>query len=267
MTAATDANGKAKKTVQKQTGRQPAESAPSSRVAPRQFAIEMEDFSWQWAQVTLVGDTPLLTNAFSQSKLDVMEKALVKPAIKQSSKATKKARDPAAEFRQATHICEGGYSEPVFDGSLFGFPAVGLKKAFARAAHEFAGAVMKDMIRFTFFHGEYNGLVPIHAVGNPEKAVIPTMKRDAVPNNKGQCTLVYRPEFYPWSMTVAVRFCDAKLRLEDVINVLRAAGQICGIGSFRHENGGIYGLWQLDQKIVMLPDDYQPKITPVLLKK
>ncbi len=265
MATTTKSNGKAK-SVKKQTGRKPAEAAPSSRKDPEQLLLEMRPFSWQWLQIVLIGLTPLLTNAFSERKLDAIEEALIKPPMKKSAKATKKPRDPEAEFRDAAHICRGGYSDTHFKNSLFGFPAVGFKKAFSRAAYEFAGAVMKDMVRFTFFHGEYNGLVPIHAVGNPQKSVVPVRHRDAVPNNKGQCTLVYRPLFYPWSATLQVRFCDSKLRAEDVINIVQAAGQICGIGSFRHENGGIYGLWEIDTKVEELPRNYRPKITPIILK-
>jgi hypothetical protein len=125
---------------------------------------------------------------------------------------------------------------------------------------------MKDMIRFTFFHGVYDGLIPIHAVGQPNKAVVPTMQRDAVPNNLGQCTLVYRPKFYPWAVTFPIRFCDSKLRLEQVLNILQAAGQICGVGSFRHENGGVHGLWRVDKRAGVLPADYVPEIKPILLK-
>jgi hypothetical protein len=253
------------KSFKQKTGNQPAVAAPSSRKSDEQLAFEMKDFSWQWVEVTLIGETPLLTNAFSDKKLDAIQAALVNPQPKQSKRATKKARDIDAEFRQACHICKGGYGKH-FSQSLFGLPSIGLKKAFARGAHEFAGAVMKDMIRFTYFHGEYGGLIPIHAVGNPNKGIVPVVQRDAVPNNQGQCTLVYRPNFFPWSATVQIRFCDSKLSLENVLNILRAAGQICGVGSFRHENGGIHGLWQVDSKVTALAKNYKQAVTPVLLK-
>ena len=69
------------KSVKRQTGRKPAEAAPSSQKSADQLAIEMRDFSWQWVRVTLVGETPLLTNAFSEATMDEIEKEMVNPSV------------------------------------------------------------------------------------------------------------------------------------------------------------------------------------------
>lgn len=250
--------------LKKKTGKAAAEAAPSSQKSSEQLLIEMADFDWEWVQVTLTGTTPLLTNAFSEAKQDAMERDLVEPPLRKGRGGPKKARDPEAEFRLACHICHGTYGDGFLD-SRFGMSAIGLKKAFARGAKEFAGAVMADMIRFTFFHGEYQGIIPIHVPGKPDTPAVPTRVRHAVPNNKGQCTLVYRPEFDPWAVTVPVRFCTNKMTLAQLLNVLRAAGQICGWGSFRHENGGIYGLWEVESEVIGLGKGYRPRFSPVII--
>jgi len=68
-------------------------------------------------------------------------------------------------------------------------------------------------------------------------------------------TMIYRGQFFPAVARLDIQYWPNLLDLEGVVSLLEAAGQINGVGSWRQENGGRYGMFQV-AKVHALPDDY-----------
>lgn len=233
----------------------PAQDAPSTS----KIVIPRLDYSW--VEIDLCGVTPLLVNKFREAAMDDIE-------AKQMGKATTKRdkREPEREFREACHICKGGYQPSKFAKSLHGFPATAFKEALAKAAYRFGGAKnIVDTISVVFIHGPYAGLVPLYQAlpktkRSKPKPVAPAKRRDAVViGGKNPVTsLAYRPEYWPWATTLQIRYWDPIINLASVVNALHMAGQLVGVGSWRIENKGSHGMFTLGQ-IRELPKDFTPK--------
>lgn len=233
----------------------PATDAPSSR----NTRIELPRVDLQWVRVEIIGTSPLIVNRFREEALRGME------GKQQGEAKTKKPpRKPEVEFFESNHICLG-YNDPArIKDCLFGFPAIGLKKAVANAAYRFGGT--KDVVSVAsslFMHGPYGGLLPIYDASKAKKSVpaLPTMRRDPVVLSGGTASIAYRPAYFPWKMEVDVRYWPAMMSLESLVNGIVLAGQFVGIGAWRIEKKGDKGAFTIG-RVQELPRDYVPETIP-----
>lgn len=176
--------------------------------------------------VSIVGTTPLLTNRFSEASIAAIEEKQQKKA-----KLVKDARDPEAEFRAATHVIAPG---------VFGFPAVGMKKALVAAGGRFADEKM------THLRGALNmlgDLIPIEAPA-------PRMRSDTIRLQGTKTSMTYRPEFTPWAMQVPVVFNAGVIGQDQILNLFQIAGFAVGIGAWRPECNGTFGQFMLAEDAV-----------------
>lgn len=238
----------------------------------------MERIPFQWIRVYIQGLKPLLVNKAREDAILAMED-------KQQGKAARKKppRIPVQEFVDSSHICVGRYHTDWIDKNVYGFPVVGIKKAAVAAAYRFGDAANKVSNMGSFFiHGPYDGLTPIVATGGPQlmevrlttdrreiarrngddvQAAVPTMRRDFVVIPAGRtASIAYRPQFFPWSMELEVKYCPNFISRDSLIDAFHLAGQCIGIGSWRVENGGEKGQFEI-AGYVELSSDYEP--TPV----
>ena len=174
--------------------------------------------------VTLVGDTPLVINKFS-------EKAQQQIAEKQGEKKAPKKlppRVPKEEYEAATYRMPDG--TPAMRAVAFKHAAVaacrfvdGLPMTEARGAFQ----VMGD-------------LVPIKGK--------PRMRTDTVRLESGTTTLRYRPEFLSWSVTVTIRFNAEVFSADQIIGLLNLAGFHGGVGENRpQKSGDNWGMFHVEQ--------------------
>jgi hypothetical protein len=219
-----------------------------------------------WVEIEMIGDTPLLTNRFREASLAAMEEK--HKASDSKSTKNKAPRDVDREFRESTHICLGDYRKESLETNLYGFPAVGLKKAIATAAYRFGDAKNKvDTASVLFVHGQYAGLMPIlppsEELKKPKKkdrfeAVVPTMRRDPVVSAaSGSATISYRAMFYPWRMVVQIGYAPSIISLENLITAVALSGRYVGLGSWRVEKNGDKGKFHIGS-ITQLPTDFKP---------
>lgn len=230
----------------------------------------MRAIPFKWVRLRIAGTTPLLLNK-------AREESLLKMEEKQTGQAQRKKepRKPKQEFIESCHICRGRFDLDWLTKNLYGFPAVGIKKAMATAGFRYGDAAnKKDSMGAFFLHGPWDGLVPIVNPDSkpgkekrakldlvPHDAISPTMRRDFVVIPAGRIgSIAYRPQFFPWAMDIDIRYCPNFISLENVVNYLYLAGQCVGIGSWRIENGGDKGQFKLSGTVEQLPDDYQPPI-------
>lgn len=178
--------------------------------------------------VRIRGKTPLLQNRWRPSAIAQMEAKQQKQA-----KNKKDARDPEAEFKEileAATISNNGKR-------ILGHPKVAFVEAMAAAGYrlgdwnsmvELKGAINVDL------PGE---LVPIEG---------PDPEMDTRPVNLGRTwSVAYRPKYWPWEMVVPIEFDRGVVTEEQVVRLLQDAGRGVGLGSYRPENGGPMGRFEV----------------------
>jgi hypothetical protein len=182
--------------------------------------LEIPPLTVREVSIRLVGISPLIVHAWSKKAREEM-------LAKQMGKAQpKKApKDPQQDYQEAFYYCEDG---------RYGFPAVAFKSAAVDAATQVSG-LTKVFLRGVFhIIGE---MVPIEGE--------PRMREDMVRVGMGTADIRYRPEFPTWAANVPVRFSTA-IQLEQIVHLFNQAGFSCGIGEWRPQKDGPYGMFKVD---------------------
>ena len=217
-----------------------------------QEIIEIKPVERLSAEITIVGDTPLIVHAWSEkAKKEILD------AQQGKSKGKKKEyRNPAAEFIRSMYWldgmpeipetakeeeCEKIFLDGIKKGARFGFPAVALKKATTSAAYR--QGYMKDKV-------SANGTFWLFGLDNPEYLEIisdpPEMREDMVKIGMGTADLRYRGVFNNWKATCRIEYLkDGILSLENIVNMINLGGFSCGLGEWRTEKGGMHGTFHV----------------------
>lgn len=170
--------------------------------------------------MTIKGATPLITDNFSESAKDKLRRSQGGEELGKND-----PRDPEREFEDSIYLLpDGGY----------GFPATGLKKAIKNAAIRLSEHKGTEVIAAFSIEAD---LLRIDA-GKPKR------RDDHVVRN-GKGNMAYRAEFWPWSMTVPVRLYEPALSVMEFLRLVQDAGSGIGIGNWRAERNGNFGLWDL----------------------
>nr|WP_321985326.1 hypothetical protein [uncultured Lichenicoccus sp.] len=182
--------------------------------------IQLPRLDVQLLHVRLVGDSPLICHAWShKAKKQMLDRQMKK------ARAGKEAKVPEQDYEDSLYkLPEGRY----------GFPAVAFKSA-AVSACRFA-----DGVRMTEARGAF------HIVG--EMVTIegePKPREDMVRVGMGTADIRYRGEFKAWSVDLAVRFNANALSAEQIVNLLNTAGFGVGVGEWRPERNGSYGMFHV----------------------
>lgn len=183
--------------------------------------IEIPEIKLHRMVVNIAGQTPLLTNRFG-------EKARQKIEDKQQKKAKgpKEARNPEEEFMDACHVISEG---------VYGFPAVGIKKALVVAGGRFADEKMTHL----------RGVINVMGDLIPILAKKPTMRTDTVRLATGVTSIAYRPMFMPWEMEIPIVFNASIIGEAQILNLFQIAGFAVGLGAWRPECNGVFGQFVL----------------------
>lgn len=196
--------------------------------------------TFQDFDVWLIGDSPLITHAWSQkAKLEMLGKQI---GVVKGGKAK---RDPQQDFVDSL------YEMP--DGA-YGFPATGVKNCILSAAHKDKGiarsAVMgglwlnADLVRVRpALAGAICDMPLIKIYGNP-----PENREDMVKIGAGLnkvANLAYRGQFSVWAMHVSGRFNVSVLSATSLAFLINEAGLASGLGEWRNERKGLFGAFHL----------------------
>lgn len=183
--------------------------------------------------IRLVGDSPLITHAWS-------EKAKKAMLDKQMKKATPKkdAKDPWLDFCDSLHWLSPKPEYPTqkdVEKAKFGFPTIGFKSAAVSACSHIEG-VTKVLARGVFhITGEFAQIE-----GTPV-----VMREDMVKIAMGTADLRYRGMFEEWSVTLPLRYNATVLSLEQVFQLFDTAGFAIGVGEWRPERDGNFGMFHV----------------------
>jgi len=173
----------------------------------------------QMMPLMLVGTSSLICHAWSDKAKKMM-------LDKQMKKATtgKAAKDPEQDYNDSLYVHpDGGY----------GFPSVAFKAAAVRAG------TYADM-KMVFLRGAFHVLGErVHIEGEP------SMREDMVRVGSGVADIRYRGEFRTWQTTLPIRFNARAISPEQLVNLFQVAGFSVGVGEWRPEKDGSYGMFDV----------------------
>lgn len=201
-------------------------------------AITIPAINIQFATVKVVGDSPLIMHAWSQkAKQQILDK--------QMKKATKgrESKNPVEDYIESMYWLDGkpeDYTEEACEaainaGARFGFPSTAFKASAVAAAYR-SGA-MKNMVTANGAFHIMGDMVEINGT--------PVMREDMVRIAMGGTDIRYRGEFGEWNATFTLRYNANVMSLEQILNAFNLGGFACGIGEYRPEKGGQYGMYHV----------------------
>lgn len=184
--------------------------------------ISVYELNLQTLHVKINGISPLIVHKFDEKTIRQIEEKQ-----QGSGKSKKKgSRNPEAEFNGARYIVDKKHD---------GFPASGFKKAAVRAG-TFMGLKMTDS------RGSF------HVIGELVKIICPKgpkLRTDMVRIGQGTSDVRYRPEYDNWSANLEIRYNANVISAEIIINMFNTAGFSTGVGEWRPERGGNFGMFEV----------------------
>ncbi len=213
--------------------------------------VEIKPIEMKSVEVTVIGDTPLIMHAWSEKA-----KRMMLEAQQGKAKGKKKPpKNPVDDFIQSIYWltekpeysddateeeCERAFETAIANGARFGFPVTAFKQAAISAAYRMGWVKNQMGLRGAFFiKSKYNDMIEI-------KSDTPIMREDLVKIGMGTADLRYRGELRNWSATFKVKYnANGEFSLSNIINIINAGGTICGVGEWRPERDGQFGMFHI----------------------
>lgn len=188
----------------------------------------------------IVGDTPLITHAWSEkARREMLEKQV------KATKGGKVARDPQQDF--VSSLYEMG------DGS-YGFPATGVKNCILASAHKDKGIARTAVMAALWIDAQMVRTRPALAGAVCDMPLLriyggaPEMREDMVKIGSGLnkvANLSYRGQFTVWALKLSGRFNADVITPEALAFLIQESGMACGLGEWRNERKGMFGAFHL----------------------
>lgn len=213
--------------------------------------VAIKPIEMQEVNLTIVGDTPLIVHAWSEkAKKQMLDAQMGKAKGKQRNK-----KSPAQDFIDSMYWLTNKpdstdaeseedklalFSRAVQDGAKFGFPVTALKQAAISASYRKGWTKDKMSLRGVFFiDGGFGEFMEI-------KSDPPVMREDMVKVGKGTADIRYRGEFRNWSASFTLKYdVNGQFDLSSIINMINAGGTVCGLGEWRVERDGQFGMFHV----------------------
>lgn len=218
-------------------------------------AVTIKPIREETTVIRLIGDTPLIVHKWDEK----MKRML--PAGKAaygSSDITEKAEHPGMyeSFINSMYWIKGKpseYTEEAFmnaleNGAVFGFRVESFKQAAIDAAYTKKWIPNKKGVKGLFF-------IEPDAVDEEGYQLVklqgdwPVMREDVVILSGISRTpdLRWRGQFTNWFVDLRIRYdADGVYTLQDIINMLNAGGHYNGVGEYRPEKDGQFGMYHVE---------------------
>lgn len=206
--------------------------------------INIPELKIEQTTITIIGDSPLISNTFSEkAKREILDKQMKK------AKKVKEAKNPWECFMESLHwmtekpkdkkgnviYTKEAFEDAIKKGAKFGFPAVGIKQSALSAGYR-SGILKNKVCMQGAFHINKE-LVEIE--GDL------TMREDMVRIPMGGADIVFRGEFSNWKATFTISYDANMLTLEQLIQLINYGGYAVGIGDWRPEKSGNHGMFHV----------------------
>lgn len=206
--------------------------------------IEIRPIEVKKTTIRIVGDTPLIMHAWSEkAKLEMLQKQM-----KATKTSAREAKNPVEDFIRSMYwltpmpeeFTEEAFEAAIANGARFCFPVTAIKQAAISAAYRMGWTKDKMSMRGAFFiDSDENQMVEIFS--DP-----PIMREDMVKVGMGTADIRFRGEFRNWYADLTISYnSNGQYSLEQILNVINAGGYVCGIGEWRPERDGQYGMFHV----------------------
>lgn len=206
--------------------------------------IEIKPIEIKKTTIRIVGDTPLIMHAWSEkAKREILDKQM-----KKTKSSAREAKNPVEDFIRSMYwltpmpeeMSQDGFEEAIEKGARFGFPVTGFKQAAISAAYRMGWAKDKVSMRGAFFiDGDENQMLEIHSD-------TPVIREDMVKVGMGTADIRFRGEFRNWYADLTISYnANGQYTLEQIVNIINAGGYVCGVGEWRPERDGQYGMFHV----------------------
>jgi hypothetical protein len=210
----------------------------------------------------LVGDTPLITHAWSEkARREMLEKQV------KATKSAREKRNPEADYQSSLYEM-GMAPNPHFDPKkrreddpftheqipIYGFPAMGVKNCILSAAHKDKGIARSLVTGALWLDAQMVRTRPALAGAICDMPLVriwgdhPVMREDMVKVGAGlnkTASLSYRAQFTRWAVEVHGRYnADAMTNIQ-LAFLVKEAGVSFGLGEWRNEKKGMFGAFHL----------------------
>lgn len=190
------------------------------KATAEEVRIELPRLNIQHLTITLIGDSPLISHRWSEkAKKEMLDKHMKK------AKTAKAAKNPEADFLSSLYVHEGGG---------YGFPVIAFKSAAVDACSHVDGVTKVEARGAFHISGE---LAKIE--GEPEP------REDMVRVGMGTADIRYRGQFRDWKVSLDIRYNANVLSAEQIINLFNTAGFAIGVGEWRPQKDGSYGMFHV----------------------
>lgn len=196
---------------------------------------------WKRFELWLIGDTPLITHAWSEkAKLDMLDD-------QKKIAREKTPRDPEADFVSSLYELRPG-------SQTYGFPATGIKDCVMSVAHKDRGVPQTVARANTIFKAPIYQVRAAQAGAKCNMPLVriwggePVMREDMVRVGVGMrktATLAYRAEFWPWAIKVRGVLNVRAIPTQALLFLARHAGITVGIGDWRNAKKGVFGAFHI----------------------
>lgn len=217
-------------------------------------ALEIAPIEKEIITVRIKGVTPLISHKWSQkAKQEMLDKQMNATKVKK-----KPAKNPVADFIGAAYwmteepeitmedtpdSAMAKFQAAVDKGARWGFPVTAIKQAAVMAASRNEIDIKTTTLRGSFFiHGEGPELLA------EIKGCVPEMREDMVRVGGMSKTadLRYRPMFTDWYMDLTIEYTrGGPVTAEQILNLINMGGFTCGIGEWRPEKDGSFGMFEV----------------------
>lgn len=200
-------------------------------MSTKELKIQINPINIQSMSVTIVGQTPLIFNKFSEKA-----KQMIKDKVTKETKANikKEPKNPQQLYEDSFYYTK--------DGEV-AFPALNIKQAIVSAARNVDGLPMTLLRGGVFVYGDQDGMIK---VDYEKKEMREDMVR--VGTFKDAADIRFRGQVSGWSMTFMIKFNADLFTAGQVINLLNIAGFSGGIGEWRPEKNGDFGTFTVKLK-------------------
>jgi len=208
---------------------------PKKSATPEEQTIVIPGIEVETFLLPIVGDSPLICHRWSEkAKAEMLAKQ------RKQAKQGKEAKDPERDFLESLYVVDGeakvdhNTDPPSAALATFGFPCVAFKSSAVGACRYVDGAKMTEARGAFHVIGEFATLDGI-----------PFMREDMVRVGMGTADIRYRGEFREWSTELLIRFNRRAMSREQIVNLFNVAGFGVGIGEWRPEKDGSYGMFHV----------------------
>lgn len=220
---------------------------------PKKEVINILPVQQELVTVRLVGNSGLIVHAWSEKA----KRLMLEKQMRSAKKGAHDAKNPVQDFIDSAYWLtekpnggtpeesEQAFNDAIKAGARFGFPITAVKQAAISAAYRSGMSKDKASLRSAFF---LDGV----GTGDPQMMEIvvpgvPEMREDCVRIGMGTADLRYRMQFNQWSAMVQIRYNkNGQYSLEQIINMLNLGGFAVGIGEWRPERDGQYGMYHVE---------------------